>query len=172
MLIDSFSHVSSSVSPASFTSAKALRILGTQGEKMRANHSRDWRKWDHDICWEAVFRGNIPKPPFLSCFVYLVFGRLILTDSVACTALLMGSKMHHPSEVKQTVPAAERFGEALDCPEALRHRSCAAALCEVPWSLKRAVAPNKVWISCKAVPGAAQGCVSVMGVLLWELMQF
>lgn len=52
--------------------------------------------------------------------------------------------------------AAERFGEALDCPG---HGSCAVALCEGLWSLTRAVAPNKVWISCKPVPGAAQGCV-------------
>lgn len=87
--------MSSSVSPDSFMSAKALRILEIQGEKMRTNRSRDWIRWEHDICWEAVFRGNIPKPLFLSCFVYLVFGRLILSDPVACKAFWVDSRMQH-----------------------------------------------------------------------------
>lgn len=81
MSVNSHSHVSSSVSPDSCTSGKALRVLATQDEKMRANSPRDWRRWAHDICWEAVFRGNIPKPLFLSCFVCLVFGRLILSNA-------------------------------------------------------------------------------------------
>lgn len=161
--------MSSSVSPDSFMSAKALRILKIRGEKMRANHSRDWIRWDHDICWEAVFRGNIPKPLFLSSFVYLVFGRLILSDPVAC---------------KGWIPECNtEWGEA-GCgscwefwwnPRLSRGIEALLLCCSSVWSalVSEMCSCSKQGLHfLQGCAGAAQGCVSVMGVLLWELMQF
>lgn len=49
----------------------------------------------------------------------------------------------------------------------------AAALCEVHFPPKWAVATNKVWVSGEAVPGADRRVgVCVMALLLWELMKF
>lgn len=104
---------------------------------------------------EKQFLEGIFQSP---CFCLVLFF-WYLGDSFSQTLLLAkgGFQNATPSEVKQAVAAAESFGETLDCPEALRHCSCAAALCEVPWSLKCAVAPNKVCISCKAALGLPRG---------------
>lgn len=164
------SHVSSSVSPDSCRSAKASRVLGTQGEKNESQQLQRQGKWNHYICWEAVFRGNIPKSLILFCLFCMWE-----THSVRCGILLLAKHCWWISKCNTQV----RWGRLCQLVRGLvkpltvqRCRSRAAAPCEVHWSLKCAVAPNKVWISCKAVPGAAQGCVSVMGRLLWELMKF